>query len=261
METIGLPSRQSAINTALKIYNKLENNRAYALNEESRLALGALMLAIYGRRQKAGVHPHDNTFTAEDEMIEVIKKIAAAGCNVLQRRPGDPKPLPKPWIDPVTGQPLPPPTDLKSKTLLRKYDPDLADHYDAMAADSYAHVQSLREAEAQRQTLAAIPYTAVEHNVNVFRRSDLTEQSRFEKTAPAPVVEFLKREAQDVVIDLFGPNRNMTHEGRLFRDPRTNVVLQLAQSCHQLWRDQDRSAAETAKAEAEAALKRLEKTG
>jgi hypothetical protein len=39
----------------------------------------------------------------------------------------DPKPLPKPWIDPVTNQPLLPPTDLKGKMFLRKYDPRLSE--------------------------------------------------------------------------------------------------------------------------------------
>jgi hypothetical protein len=61
--------------------------------------------------------------TTWQEFFGVIEKLAAAGVNVLQSRPGDPKPPSRPWTDPVTSEVLPNPwktKDLKAQTLLQQ---------------------------------------------------------------------------------------------------------------------------------------------
>src|SRR5439155_5545951 len=112
-------------------------------------------------------------------------------------------PLPKPWIDPVTGQAIPPPSDLTGKMLLRKYDPALADHYAAMERDPYRHIQSLRDREAQRQALSAISYGKDEHAVNPFRGTNMKAQNNLIKSMTPDLVEFYKAEAKDIEIPLF----------------------------------------------------------
>jgi hypothetical protein len=224
-------ARRGLIDVALRAINKSSKHpRTYALTDESKTALGALYRAVLDSRQERGVQPTTEP-TAEQEMIAVIHALDAAGCNLLQKRRNDPKPLPKPWVDPVTQQPIPPPTDLDGKSLLRKYDPELADHYEAMERDPYGHIQKLREDEAMRRVMATVVYDENVHKLNVYRRGNQTAIGDFVKRDPE-FAKFYEAEAKPVEIPLFGRERNLTLEGRLFRDPAVGGLVMIAQRVH-----------------------------
>jgi len=99
-----------------------------------------------------------------------------------------------------TDEPLPPPKDIKSKSLLAKFDPDLLAHFEAMASDPYGHVQKLRDEEAARQVIDAIVYDEDQHNaaVNPFLGQSETAKGNFVKNVQPGVVEFFRYEAQPV---------------------------------------------------------------
>ena len=101
----------------------------------------------------------------------------------------------------------------------------------------------MRDAEAARSTLEAIPYGDTEHAVNPFRTDDQTGQAGFIKNAPPALVEFCRNEARDVEIPLFGKSRNLTIESRLAKDPATFALMKVAQQVRDTWAREDRAAA------------------
>jgi hypothetical protein len=253
--------RQAAMNFAAEAYSKMKNNRSYAVTPETRAALGAFARAMFERRIAERRDGLDAKPTSWQEFFGIIERLAAAGANVLQERPGDAKPPPKPWLDPVTNEPLPNPwliKNLKGQSILEKRDPDLAAHFKAMAADDYGTLAKMQDAQAARIALEQIPYSAAEHETNPFRTNDLAAQSAYVKNAPPGFVEFCKYEAKPVEIPIFGKNKDMTIEGQLAKDPATFALMKVAQQIHSQWNREDKAAAQAQRAEAEAALKRLE---
>jgi hypothetical protein len=254
--------RKSARDFALEAYQKVKHNRSYALDEQGKVALGALARAMFIRRIEEGRSHIDAKPTSWQEFLSIIDKLAAAGANVKQRRPGDPKPPPKPWTCPVTGAQLPNPfakgsEDLKAQTVLVRRDPELAEHYKAMAADPYGTIAKMQDVEAARAAMQEIPYGESEHLVNPFRTNDLKAQSQFVKNAPAGFVEFCKNEAKPVEVPLFGKNRNLTIESNLAKDSKTFALLKVAQQIRETWRAEDARHAEAKRAAAEDEIKRL----
>ena len=144
--------RKSAKDFALEAYSKVKNNRSYALDEQNKVALAALARAMFVRRIEEGRSHMDAKPSSWEEFFGIIEKLAAAGANILQKRPGDPPPLPKVWRDPVTLQPLENPwktKNLKGQTILQQRDPELAAHFKAMAARRLRH--SLQRCRMRRQ--------------------------------------------------------------------------------------------------------------
>src|SRR5262249_39712731 len=115
--TESLQQRKGAAETVRRALNKLEYNRLYAMTPDAEAVLTALARAVWEQRYAEGRHPTDEP-SATDEMVEVIKKLAAVGCNILQSRPNDKKPLPQLWTNPITGQPLSPPKGPDERSLL-----------------------------------------------------------------------------------------------------------------------------------------------
>jgi hypothetical protein len=74
------------------------------------------------------------------------------------------------------------------------------------------------------------------------------------------LAKFYEQEAQPVEIPIFGQNKNQIVFGRLAKDPTTAGLVRLAAQIHENWREQDKTAAEQARAAAEATLKRLDAT-
>ena len=160
--------RKAAKDFALEAYQKIKHNRAYALDEQGKVALGALARAMFVRRIEEGRSGTNAVPSTWQEFFGILEKLAAAGANILQKRPGDPKPPPKPWTDPVTGESLRNPwlsKDLKAQTILQQRDPALAEHYKAMASDPYGTLAKYQDAEAARATMEQIPYGENEHAV------------------------------------------------------------------------------------------------
>jgi hypothetical protein len=192
-------------------------------------------------------------------MAQLIQKLSDAGVNLLQKRPDEPPPPPVPWKDPVTGALLPNPwvtKDLKGKTLLTQRDPHLADHYKKMADDPYGTLAALQDAEAEARSLAAIPYDAAHHKLNPFLGDNRTKQGEFIKSDPE-LAKFYEEEAKPVSIPLFGRNKNMTVEARLYKDPKAGATLKVAGQIAQQWLASDRQAALEQQKAAQAALDKL----
>jgi hypothetical protein len=84
--------RFNVMNFALEAYQKMKNHRAYALDEQGKVALGALARAMFIRRDEEGRSHMDAKPTTWQEFFGIIEHLAAAGANVLQKRPGDPPP-------------------------------------------------------------------------------------------------------------------------------------------------------------------------
>jgi hypothetical protein len=123
--------------------------------------------------------------------------------------------------------------------------------------DLYALLLQGRGTEVERKVINSIPYGDAEHQVNVFRGNNQTEQAQFTARAPK-LAEFYKREARDVEIPIFGKGKNMTVEARLSKDPSTAALIQVAGRVHEDWLAQDRAAAQEQRAAAEEALRKLE---
>jgi hypothetical protein len=241
---------------ALEALKKAKNPRTYALTAESKNALAALAAAVYERRNAQGRSTTDEP-TPQQEMTALIEKLAVTGCNLVQQRPTDQKPLPALWKNPLTAESLPPPRTPDERGILAKADPELLELLDELEARPYATTKKLMDGEAHRQALAQIPYGPEQHAVNPFRGTDKTAQNQFFKRDPE-LAKFYQREATDVTIPLFGKNRNLTAQGKLSRDPNTATLIKVAQRLHEDWRNQDKLAAQEQRAKAEAALKKLE---
>jgi len=252
--------RQASQNFALRAYEKVKGHRSYALTGAAKNTLAILGTALLQKRKADGRDDMDGTPVAQKEMVDIIQKLNAAGFNLLQRRPGAPKALPTVWRDPVTQEPLPPPRDIKSKSLLAKVDPDLLAHFEAMEADAYGHVQKLREEEAQRQVIEAIVYGPDQHNpiVNPFLGSNETAIGSFTKNAPPELTTFFRYEAQPVALPLFGAERNMTIEGQLSKDPYVSALIELGRVIHRQWNAEDLETAKQQRAAADEQLRRLQ---
>src|SRR5215471_17822551 len=112
--------RLGPLNFGLKAYGEMQHNRSYALTNESRNVLGVLAKAMFERRIAEGRSQYDAVPTQHAEFFDIIQRLNDAGCNLLQERPGDEKPLPSAWLNPLTQQPLPPPKTPDERAVLGK---------------------------------------------------------------------------------------------------------------------------------------------
>jgi hypothetical protein len=255
--------RLAAADFAVQAYAKMKHNRSYALGSEARDVLGILAKALHERRSEEGRSDLDGKQpTSWQEFFDLIGSLNAAGCNLLQRRPGDPPPVPTPWRDPATNELLPNPwttKNLKGQSILERRDPALAAHFKAMAEDPYGTIARMQDAAAERQARQSVPYGQREHASNPFlaTKTNETAKGAFVKRDPL-LAEFYQEEAAPVSIPIFGKNKNQTVVGRLVKDPHTSGLVQLAERIYEQWQAADRAAALKQRAVAEELLRRLE---
>jgi hypothetical protein len=69
----------------------------------------------------------------------------------------------------------------------------------------------------------------VEHRLNPYIGGNLQGINEFIMRDPE-LAAFYKQKAEPVSFPLFGPNRNLTIEGRLYRDPHTASVLKISRA-------------------------------
>src|SRR6266581_4376302 len=137
--------RERLTKFALRAYEKLPGNRAYALDEQGAMALGALACAWHERGNKL-----DNSDGGgEDQFGEVLKKLGAF-TNLFQQQAAEPKPLRKMWADPITGQLLKNPFSsatqkLSAQKLIMERDPDLAAALKKSAENPWQFVADLQD--------------------------------------------------------------------------------------------------------------------
>jgi hypothetical protein len=256
--------RQASENFALKAYGHIKSNRAYALNDESKNTLAILGTALLQKRKAEGRQDMDGSPSGQKEMVNLLMKLNDAGVNLCQRRASAPKALPKPWINPITDEPLPPPATLDERALLAKQDPELLQWFDDMAKAPYQRLVAHNAAEAQRKVIEAIEYGPDQHNpvLNPFipdadGKTNLTARSNFEKSVSPELLAFYKWEALPVSIPLFGANRDLTLEGRLSKESDVWAIMELGRSIHRSWAYDDKLAAEAARKAAEETLRKL----
>lgn len=254
--------RQHVVKLALESYRQLQHHRSYALTPEAQNTLAVLAAAVLQKRAAENRTNADNP-TVREEIAQLFEKLSAAGCNLLQVRPSDPPPPLKMWTEEVTGRQLHNPfdknnPDLKGQSILMQRDEALAKHLRAIADDPYGTLAQLQDEEAERQALASIPYDDKIHQLNPFLGDNLRAQDEFVRRDPMLAV-FYRQEAQPVELPLFGKNRNLTVEGRLYRDPHAASVLKVGAALSQQWLESDRQAAAEQRAKAEAEIARLEK--
>ena len=81
----------------------------------------------------------------------------------------------------------------------------------------------------KRESLGAIPYGPDEHKLNPNIGGNLQAINEFIKR-DFELAAFYKQEAEPVSLPPFGPNRNLTVEGRLYRDPHAASVLKISRA-------------------------------
>src|SRR5205814_1058589 len=129
--------------------------------------------------------------------LPLLNRIAAFTPSWLQqwKIAAKEKTLPKAWVSPIDGTPLPNPwvtKDLAGQAILRGQHPELADLMEAMAQDPYGTTLRLQKEEQQKRLMRDTNYGVDEHAGNAFRA--LTEpsveaQNNFARMHPQPVID------------------------------------------------------------------------
>jgi len=83
--------------------------------------------------------------------------------------------------------------------------------------------------EVKRESLGAIPYGPDEHRLNPYIGGNLQAINEFIER-DSELAAFWKQEAEPVSLPLFDPNRNLTVEDRLYRDPHAASVLKISRA-------------------------------
>jgi len=252
--------RKNLMTFGVNAASKLKDPRnKYANNDQAKIVLGCVGKALKEDRAERNLVDDDEP-TAESIMVVHLGHFDKAGCNLTQRRPEtEEKPLPKLWLNPITQQPLPAPKSPDERAILAKHDPQLLELLDEMEARPYATTLRLRQAEEKREMLKKISYSETEHLANPWRTGNRKLQDEIVRRGPPELVAFYQREARDIELPLFGPNRNLTILGKIARDyPDTWELIQRAEKIHAQWTAEDKAAAEQARQRAEAELRRLE---
>lgn len=256
MDSETTKERLNALTFGVSAYEKMPHHRSYALDEQAKAALAALARAMFQRRAAEGRADMDGKPpSSHQEFFGIIERLNEAGCNLLQRKPNDAPPIPKPWTNPIDGSALAPPKTPDERAVLAKTDPELLQWFDRMAKSPYKAVAEMREAEAQRQSLMSVVYGQTEHQLNPYRGSNETAKGEFMKRDPL-LAKFYEEEARDVELPIF-KNKNLTVIGKLAKDPSTASLVQLAERIHDQWQAADKATALEQRAAAEEALKKL----
>lgn len=161
-----------------------------------------------------------------DETLEKLTDIH--GLNLLRPKPREPRKLPEPFKDPVTGQPCENPWktgNVRDQRAITKAHPELARHLRRAAEEPNAYAVELAEEEEAR--LAEIKreaeYTADVHAKNVFVRGTHTDQHGFAAALKAilpeaeadAVVKLYQREAKPMDISALFAKAGETGQGVL----------------------------------------------
>jgi hypothetical protein len=200
-------------------------------SEQNWLSACALSAAVDAQREG---EPHDKILA---QVLEAMTDVENFGSNVLQPRPPELK-IPKPWLDPVTNQPLPSPFDLpdgpeKRKALvsLRKRDPELFEHFEKMHADPYGRVAEIRAEQERVAKVKNFVYNSDTDRVNPWRTNDHAMQGVVAKTDPLGA-EICKRESVPASLDL----ENLTRRGRLAQHhPVASKIVEKAVAQKKQW--------------------------
>jgi hypothetical protein len=166
-------TKEKCVQLGREHWSKIKGNRSYAGTPDVDTGLGAISLSWHEAGGSFASHQPDSAETFDKFLLKLSD--AAPEIRLIQPRPSEPPKLPEPWVDPVTAEKLPSPFSLKddaarlrATSALVQHDPELLAHFQSMHADPYAHVQSLREAEAKRLRQSSAKYGEAEHTGRTF---------------------------------------------------------------------------------------------
>jgi hypothetical protein len=243
---------------ALNVYRKLDRNRAYALTDSARVALGALAKAF---RENGGSFADSSPSGPFAHFLK--NELAVVVDGLFQQQAADPPPLPKPWVDPITNQPLEnpwlsrEPWANKAKQVLEKRDLPLAKHFQAMSRDPYGTIVALQDAAAVAKQRKLISYDAETHKANPFLAGNLTESSRFAVVDPERA-EFYRREAKPLNLPWQIGKRNLTKMGQIAKHPEVHAAAKKAEEILRAWMAEELKARKAARDRNEREAKELE---
>ena len=253
-----LEERDHWTQLALSIYRDIKGNRAYALSDDGKRALGALA---------KGWLESGNSFAdgGRERFASFLQnELGPSLPELFQQQAADPPPLPKPWHDPITNQPLEnpwlsrEPWANKAKQVLEKRDLPLAKHFQAMSRDPYGTIAALQDAEAAAKRRKLISYDADTHKANPFLLGNLTESSRFQVVDPERA-EFYKREAKPLNLPWQIGKRNLTAMGRMAKHhPEVHAAVVKAEEVLRGWMAEELKARKAARDRNEREAKELE---
>ena len=215
--------------------NKVPDGRGHAMvdDQNARRAGAAMVRAFLAAIGKLSII--DTAL-----WIKFLSRIGEKVDSMTQRhwRPGPEQPLPKMWVDEVTGQTLPNPWqtgDERGKTILRLRDPALAAFLEKFASSPYDTLASMADGKEQRQRLRDAVYARKEHDGNPWRGApDMAAQTAFVKEYPALVESWRWEAKTPVTLPWSAVNPNRTELGRVLLDLRANPVEGLDETVVQL---------------------------
>ena len=186
--------RASVVSHGIVAYKATPNNRHYAASDETNLSLGALTAAYAEQNAANGATSFDPQQVAEKVLTPLAKFLPTM---TQQWRPGPEAPPPEPWKDALgveARNPYREPRDHASIAAVERSDPALAEHL-KRTADGVTYVQLAKQKEekAKREQLRALKYGPTEHEGNVWRGNNITEQSAFARLIDPAAVESTNR--------------------------------------------------------------------
>ncbi|MBV9008828.1 MAG: hypothetical protein JO354_06645 [Verrucomicrobia bacterium] len=236
-------------------------HRGYALDDYGKLALGALAKAAH----EAFVEGKGKTSWTREELAEqALKPLLPFIPSATQERPAPEPALPELPRDPITGEPVKnpfvEPRDLQSQAIVRRENPQLAQHLERVAKEggvSFTYLNELKEAAAKREKLRKLNYTQTEHQNNPYRGTDLSARGEFERTHDSDTVKFYTREGATPVEFPWAGKGNLTELAQVAKHrPDLKVIVDRAGGILRDWHQQDVERLEKQRRSAEEAHKK-----
>ena len=182
-----------------------EAPQMYAMTPQAEIVLARLARAMFVKRETEGRKDGDGKSpSAHKEFFGIIEALSKAGCNILQARPNESPPLPGLGLNPLTGQPLPPPKGTDERTLLRSATLNFCAYLIGWRKSPYkTSTKCARPKPSERQWRNSnMPNTRI---ANPWRRGDQTAMAELFKRDPL-LASILPAEAKPVELNLFGHN-------------------------------------------------------
>lgn len=255
--------REAFIEHAIDAYKRCPNNRAYALDDRSELALAALAVAAH---QALFAEKNRTSWDRQEIADKVFKPLLALIPSLSQERPGPEVEPPKIPVDPVSGRTAANPwakqtLNLTEQGAIHARDPQLAAYLKETANGiSYTYLLKLREEKEKREHLRKLVYTEKEHAKNPYTGTNITERGEFARTHDPVTKAFYEREGKmGFELPWVGPGPNLTQLSEIQKsDPGLRVLVDYARTVVRDWDGQDLSRLAQARKQAEEAHRRAE---
>ncbi len=250
------PARDLWQSKARSVYEKLPNNRAYALDSVGLQSLGALAAAWHERYVAEQTSLGKSTSHSLEMIVRTFAEVALYCPSLIQQRPAAEPSAPIVWTDPITGEPaknpFAEPQDLTSQSVIEAHDPALAAHLKQVAKGvTYSGLAKQRTEAAGRAKVRDLVYGEAEHKRNPFvrpttdmlstnsPRPNMTKIGEFSGANPPEVVEFYRREGT-VDVRLPWRKKNLTQLMQIgSHNPPLRLLVTRAEAIESSWIQSD----------------------